>query len=208
MKPTSGPFNIQRLMRALHTYSAMWVLLLLLFFSITGITLNHPGWQSQWGSYQQLQLLSLPPELDLPELPPEPEQQHWYAQELRLWLAQQGVRATEWRYQFDAEDELLELEFKRPAGYAMAVLEFGSGELELEQVFAGYLALANDLHKGRDAGFVWSLLIDLTAICCLLFALSGFYLLLKSQSMRAIGNTLALVGGMAAILIYLISFHT
>ncbi|WP_449360376.1 hypothetical protein [Alishewanella longhuensis] len=36
-------------MRALHTYSAMWVLILLVFFSITGITLNHPTWQSKLG---------------------------------------------------------------------------------------------------------------------------------------------------------------
>lgn len=206
MKPT--PFNLQRLMRALHTYSAMWVLLLLVFFSITGITLNHPNWQSQWGSSQQLQILSLPAALQLAELPEEPEQQHWFAQELRHWLLQQhGVQATEWRYQFDADDAVLELEFKRPAGYAMVVLNVDSGELELEQVFAGYLALANDLHKGRDAGGLWSWLIDITAISCLVFALTGFYLLLKSQSMRAIGNTLALLGGMAGILIYLMSLH-
>ncbi|MEE2023063.1 MULTISPECIES: PepSY-associated TM helix domain-containing protein [Alkalimonas] len=206
MKPS--PFNLQRLMRALHTYSAMWVLLLLLFFSITGITLNHPNWQSQWGSYQRLELLPVPAELQRDAMPEAPDQQHWYAQEVQQWLQQQhGVRATEWRYQFDNDDELLELEFKRPAGYVTALLDFDAAELELEQVFAGYLALANDLHKGRDAGGLWAWLIDITAISCLVFALTGFYLLLKSQSMRAIGNTLALLGGMAAILIYLMSLH-
>ncbi|SEB02914.1 PepSY-associated TM helix domain-containing protein [Alkalimonas amylolytica] len=204
----AGPINLQRLMRMLHTYSAMWVLLLLVFFSITGITLNHPSWQSQWGSYQRLEQLPLPAALRREELPDEPEQQHWYAQQVQQWLQQQhGVQAMEWRYQFDSDDGLLELEFKRPAGYTTALLDLAAAELELEQVFAGYLALANDLHKGRDAGGLWTWLIDLTAISCLVFALTGFYLLLKSQSMRAIGNTLALLGGMAAILIYLMSLH-
>ena len=48
---------LARWMRWLHTYSAMLVLLLLLFFAITGITLNHPELSSSAGkTSQQLQL--------------------------------------------------------------------------------------------------------------------------------------------------------
>ncbi|MDP4536533.1 PepSY-associated TM helix domain-containing protein [Alkalimonas collagenimarina] len=206
MKASS--FNLQRLMRALHTYSAMWVLLLLLFFSITGITLNHPNWHSQWGSYQRMELVALPVSLQLAEWPEQPLQQSLYANEVYRWVQQNfQLKATDWSYQFDEEDELLELEFKRAAGYAMVLVDFTVEEVEIEQSFAGYLALANDLHKGRDAGVLWSWLIDATAVSCLLFSLTGFYLLLKNKSQKSLGNSLALLGGISALLIYMASLH-
>lgn len=204
----ASAFNVQRFMRALHSYSAMWVLLLLLFFSVTGITLNHPNWQSQWGSYQRMELVALPASLQLAKWPEQPLQQALYASDLHRWLQQDfQLKAADWRYQYDAADELLELEFKRPAGYAMVLVDFAAGEVEVEQSFAGYLALANDLHKGRDSGALWSWLIDVTAISCLLFSLTGFYLLLKNKSQKSLGNSLALLGGISALLIYMASLH-
>ncbi|CAM5224046.1 PepSY-associated TM helix domain-containing protein [Alishewanella longhuensis] len=96
------------------------------------------------------------------------------------WLQQQGVKAVSWQPRFEDDEQTLELSFKRPAGYAVALVDFSSAEIELEQQFSGYLALANDLHKGRDAGLLWKWLIDITAIACLLFAITGFYLLFKN----------------------------
>lgn len=208
MKSSPNPYNLQRLMRTLHTYSAMWVLLLLLFFSVTGITLNHPGWQSSWGSYQRLELLALPASLQLAEWPEAPLEQAEYTSDFRRWLQQDfQLKATDWHYHYDEADELLEVEFKRPAGYAVVLVDFAAGEVEIEQSFAGYLALANDLHKGRDSGAMWSWLIDVTAISCLLFSLTGFYLLLKNKTQKSLGNSLALLGGISALLIYMASLH-
>lgn len=194
-----------RLMRALHTYSAMWVLLLLLFFSVTGITLNHPDWQSKWGARQQLQQLPLPEPL---QHWPLTTQQQEYATTLVDWLQRtQGVAGISWQARFDSDEQTLELSFKRPAGFAVALVDFSAAEIELEQQFNGYLALANDLHKGRDSGALWKALIDITAIACLLFALTGFYLLLKMPSKKQLGNALAVLGGVMAVLAYLLAFH-
>jgi len=194
-----------RLMRALHTYSAMWVLLLLLFFSVTGITLNHPDWLSKWGARQQLQQLPLPEPL---QPWPLATQQQEYATTLVEWLkSTQGVAGISWQARFDSDEQTLELSFKRPAGFAVALVDFAAAEIELEQQFNGYLALANDLHKGRDSGALWKALIDITAIACLLFALTGFYLLLKMPSKKQLGNALAVLGGVMAVLAYLLAFH-
>lgn len=193
-----------RFMRALHTYSAMWILLLLLFFSITGITLNHPTWQSRWGAAQNLTVISLPHELgEWPDVRVQSE----YADRVAAWLKQQGVRSVLWQARFEQDEQLLELSFKRPAGYAVAIVDFERGEIELEQQFSGYLALANDLHKGRDVGQAWKWLIDITAIACLVFALTGFYLLLKMPSKKIAGNALAMLGGILAIAAYLVALH-
>lgn len=194
-----------RLMRTLHTYSAMWVLLLLLFFSVTGITLNHPDWQSKWGARQQLQQLPLPEPL---QPWPLATQQQEYATTLVEWLkSTQGVAGISWQARFDSDEQTLELSFNRPAGFAVALVDFATAEIELEQQFNGYLALANDLHKGRDSGVLWKALIDITAIACLLFALTGFYLLLKMPSKKQLGNALAVLGGVMAVLAYLLAFH-
>lgn len=191
-------------MRALHTYSAMWVLLLLVFFSVTGITLNHPTWQSKLGAEQSLVVMALP---DTFQAWPEAAEQADYAAALASWLQQQGVKAVSWQPRFEADEQTLELSFKRPAGFAVALVDFNSAEIELEQQFSGYLALANDLHKGRDAGILWKWLIDITSIACLVFAITGFYLLLKMPSKKSAGNALAVIGGMMALLAYLISLH-
>jgi len=197
-----GAFN--RLMRVAHTYSAMWVLLLLLFFSVTGITLNHPEWQSQLGATQSISVYPLPETL---RTWPTVAEQATYTDALATWLLGQGVKAVSWQSRFDSDEFTLELNFKRPAGYALAIVDFKHQEIELEQKFSGYLALLNDLHKGRDSGLLWRWLIDITAIACLFFALTGFYLLLKMPSKKSIGNGLALLGGMMAVLAYLISLH-
>lgn len=191
-------------MRALHTYSAMWVLLLLVFFSVTGITLNHPTWQSKLGAEQSLAVMALP---DTFQAWPAAAEQADYAAALASWLQQQGVKAVSWQPRFEDDEQTLELSFKRPAGFAVALVDFNSAEIELEQQFSGYLALANDLHKGRDAGILWKWLIDITSIACLVFAITGFYLLLKMPSKKSAGNALAVIGGMMALLAYLISLH-
>lgn len=196
---------IARFMRALHTYSAMWVLILLLFFSVTGITLNHPDWHSKLGATQQLDMLPLPETF---QTWPAEQDQQTYADNLVTWLQDEhGVKAVSWQPRFEESEQLLELSFKRPAGFAVATVDFSATEIELEQQFNGYLALANDLHKGRDAGSAWKWLIDITAIACLIFALTGFYLLLKMPSKKNAGNALALIGGVMALMAYLIALH-
>ena len=64
-----GP-ALAKMMRAIHSYSSMLVLVLLLFFAITGITLNHPDLIiSKAGQVSQQSELELPPYLQLAELP-------------------------------------------------------------------------------------------------------------------------------------------
>ena len=101
----------------------------------------------------------------------------------------------------------LVLDFKRPAGYASVVVDFAANTAELELEFNGYLALLNDLHKGRNAGLSWLLLIDLTAVACIIFALTGFYLMLKQASRRSVGNILAMLGIFISMFAYILSLH-
>ncbi|MDX3772741.1 PepSY-associated TM helix domain-containing protein [Chromatiaceae bacterium AAb-1] len=202
--PAFGKF-----MRLLHTYSSMLVLVLLLFFAITGITLNHPDLlQSKAGQQSRQQTLELPESLRYSVLPEDKKQQDNVARQFYQWLSKEhDVKASVFSYQFETEEGLLELDLKRPAGYASAVIDFNEGIAELEVEFNGYLALLNDLHKGRNAGLSWIVLIDVTAIACIIFAISGFYLILRQTSRRSAGNTFALLGIFLTVFAYIFSLH-
>ena len=58
----------------------------------------------------------------------------------------------------------------------------------------GVVAVLNDLHKGRDTGAVWSVVIDATAILLTLVALTGFALIFFIRRRRVAGLVTAVVG--------------
>lgn len=198
-----------KLMRSLHSYSSMLVLVLLLFFAITGITLNHPDMlHSDAGRLQAQQVVPLPTALRYKSLPGAAAEQAQIAEKFRYWLADAyQLKAAVFSYQFEPDDMLLELDFKRPAGYGAALVDFNSGTVDIEFEFAGYLALINDLHKGRNAGLSWIVLIDFTAAACIVFALTGFYLSVRQPSGRSVGNSLAMLGIFITLFAYILSLH-
>lgn len=203
-----GP-ALNKLMRVIHSYSSMLVLVLLLFFAITGITLNHPDLlYSKAGQLSSQQVLSLPEPLRYNSLPESEPQQAQIAAQFRDWLStEHQVKASVFSYMFEPDDMVLELDFKRPAGYATVIVDFAANTAELELEFNGYLALLNDLHKGRNAGTSWIVLIDVTAIACIIFALTGFWLILKQPSRRSMGNSLAMLGIFISLFAYILSLH-
>ncbi|MDP5134433.1 PepSY-associated TM helix domain-containing protein [Rheinheimera baltica] len=198
-----------KLVRALHSYSSMLVLVLLLFFAITGLTLNHPDvLHSKAGYVSERVILPLPEYLQLSLIPQSEEAQAELAHQFRQWLSTEDhVKASTYKYQFDIAEQLLELDFKRPGGYANVVVDFAAGQADVDKEFSGYLTLLNELHKGRNAGASWIFLIDATALACIVFALTGFYLLLKQPSRRPIGNSLAMLGVFLALFAYILSLH-
>lgn len=201
--------QLSKFMRLLHSYSSMLVLVLLLFFAITGITLNHPDLiYSSAGKQSVQRSIALPAALQYAELPDNAGQQAQIAEQFRNWLRDEHqVKASVFSYLFEPDELLLELDFKRPAGYATAIVDFSSHTAELELEFNGYLALLNDLHKGRNAGTSWIVLIDITALACIIFSLTGFWLILKQPSRRSIGNSLAMLGIFISLFAYILSLH-
>lgn len=199
---------VSKWMRLIHIYSSMLVLLLLLFFAVTGITLNHPEWQSSLGATSEQQQFSLPTALQELTWSDDELEQAVQARRIADWLRQEHqVQGAVFNFNLDLDEQLLELDFKRPAGYSTAVIDLAQGEVELTAEFAGTLALLNDLHKGRYAGQSWKWLIDITAVACVLFGISGFYLLWRQPSRRRSGVNTAIVGIILMLLAYLAALH-
>ena len=62
----------------------------------------------------------------------------------------------------------------------------------MPQTYHGFLAVINDLHKGRDTGPAWSALIDVSAVLMTLISLTGLVLLFYLKLRRVPGLVVTL----------------
>ncbi len=69
-----------------------------------------------------------------------------------------------------------------------------TGEYRLSQVEQGWVAIINDLHKGRDTGPVWSWVIDISAVVLTLISITGLALIFWLRLKRRSGIIIAIIG--------------
>ena len=172
--------------RWLHTYISMFSLLLILFFSATGVTLNHPDWT--FGGVEKQQQFSG----NLPA--------NWnaggkadaltIAEFLRAKHGLHGT-ASDFQYQAGAGG----LSFRAP-GYSADVQFDKSGEYSVSVDAQGALAVANDFHKGRDSGTAWSWVIDVSGVFLVIVALTGLGIMLFLKKVRIASLVSIVLGGL------------
>jgi hypothetical protein len=192
-------------MRWLHIYMSMFGLAAVTFFGVTGLTLNHPDWFLSEMTRQAEIEGTIPRALlnragaaddDDPALQVAKLE---VVETLRNAHQIHGALAD-----FQVDDVECSITFKGP-GYAADVLvDRETGRYELTQSSFGLVAVLNDLHKGRDTGFAWSLLIDVSAIIMTLIALTGLILLFYLKLRRVPGVVIAVVGTIAVIAVFLL----
>ncbi|TVP89725.1 MAG: hypothetical protein EA348_07485 [Pseudomonadaceae bacterium] len=190
-----------------HWVSSAVCLIGMLLFALTGITLNHPNalpastvtkTQSlTLAAAQQNALASLAQTAD--PLQPLPR-------DLRRWL---GRNIGQPISRADAEWEHGEvyLAMPRPGGDAWLVIDIDTGAVEFEHTHRGSVAWLNDLHKGRNTGPVWSLFIDVFAVACVIFTLSGLFILWLHARQRPMVWPLVAAGALIPLLIILLFMH-
>ncbi len=156
-----------------HWISSALSLVGLLAFTVTGITLNHAGSieATPTVTIAHAQLPSaLLPALNGPDEAKQPLPAPVTAFiDKRLGISTSGT--AEW-----SADEIY-LALPRPGGDGWVTLDRRTGAIEAETTDRGWLSRLNDLHKGRDAGPAWKWFIDIFAGACLMFALTGLFLL-------------------------------
>ena len=144
MKPTKQTLNVARL---IHVYVSMALLTLLLFFSVTGITLNHP----EWFSAHQTQVI-------------EKEMTIEHIRDLTIATdnineQQQWTITSEIEKEFsvsllNVEPEVMSGELfysiKKAGKNTTIAVDIETGEAFYEQTHYGWWAVLNDLHKGRN----------------------------------------------------------
>jgi uncharacterized protein len=157
-----------------HWISAAVSLAGLLLFAATGVTLNHAA-QIEATPRTEQRSASLPPPLLVAlgtrgegEAPLPPKVERWLDDELGIALR---GRQGEW----SAEEIYLSL--PSPGADAWLSIDRETGAIEYERTDRGAIAYLNDLHKGRNAGPAWAWFIDVFALACVVFSITGLFLL-------------------------------
>ncbi|WP_205314198.1 PepSY-associated TM helix domain-containing protein [Pedobacter namyangjuensis] len=184
--------------RWLHIYLSMVSFAIVLFFSVTGLTLNHPSWL---GGEEQLNTkdsgnlnvawVNNPDTNKIAKLE--------VVEFLRKKHALKGAVS-----EFRIDEAEITVTLKGPAYAADAFIDRESGKYELSEIKMGVVALMNDLHKGRDSGKGWSWIIDISAVFLIIVSLSGLILLLFIKKKRIAGIATAIIGLIICYLIYVI----
>lgn len=186
-----------------HWISAAVSLAAMLLFSATGVTLNHAGrieaspqvtTRSAVLPADALAALADAPTKGRSPLPAPVVQ--WLRTQ---WRAEAGE--AEW------SDGEAYVSLPRPGGDAWISIDTASGEATWEVTDRGWIAWANDLHKGRNTGPLWGWFIDLFAIACVLFSLTGLLLLWLHGRQRPTTWPLVGLGVLLPLLIVLLFIH-
>lgn len=196
------PFWLRHLHRW-HWISAAISLVGMMLFAVTGIALNHAR-QIEAGPLVTSREGTLPPALLTALAPKDDEKERPLPDAIRDWLSKElsvsvGSRAVEW-----SEQEVY-VSLPRPGGDAWLTIDRAQGAVLYELTNRGWISYLNDLHKGRNAGLVWSLFIDVFAAACLIFCFTGLFLLQMHAARRP--TTWPMVGvGIAVPLAILLLF--
>ena len=184
-----------RISRWLHIYLSMISFAIVLFFSVTGITLNHADYfQAKTTTTQEKGTLK-------PEWVNNKDTnlvaKLTIAEYFRNTFSVKGAVSD-----FRIDDNQVSIAYKGPGYEADAFIDRQSGAFELSQTRTGFVGFINDLHKGRDTGKVWSLVIDIAAILMVLISLTGLILLLFIKKKKISGLILAVVGLVIMYVVY------
>lgn len=199
------------LLRHLHRWhwiSAALCLMGMLLFAVTGITLNHAG-SIQGRAATLTREAVVPPALV--RLLAGDERQERQAKlplpvELSEWIAREIGAATAGR---DAEWSAREiyLALPGPGTDAWITIDRSNGAVLYERTDRGWIAYLNDLHKGRNTGIAWSLFIDLFAVGCIVFCVTGLFLLQLHAQRRPLTWPMVAIGFVAPLLLLMVLVH-
>lgn len=204
--------------RWLHIYISLLGFTALTFFAVTGVTLNHPSWfgvddqrvteytgelRTEWMGAGLASDASEPDPIATADAS-DPVTSSLVAKlEIVEHLrSAHGIRGAVSEFRID-EAELLVL-FKGPGYAADSVIDRKTGSYTITETVMGAVAVINDLHKGRDSGPAWSLLIDVTAVLMVLVSITGIILIFYLRRRRFSGIVTAVVGTILVAIVFVL----
>ena len=183
------------LARWLHTYLSMLGFAILLFFAVTGLTLNH----AEWFDNQQRPVLY---QGTLKKTWVNTPETGGVAKDELVNYFRHTYRTKGALSDFHVDGEQCEVLFKGPGYEADAIIDRETGKYNLTVSPFSLVAVLNDLHKGRDTGKKWSAVIDLSAILMTLVSLTGLTLIFFLNKRRSSGLLLVAIGAMLCCFVY------
>jgi hypothetical protein len=181
--------------RWLHVYLSMVSFVIILFFAVTGLTLNHADWfdgMEQIKKYNGQVIVGWVNVKDTNKIA-----KLEIVESLRNKHHIQGAVSD-----FAIDDNQVSVSFKGPGYSADAFINRDNGVYNLTETRMGIVAVMNDLHTGRDSGKKWLWLIDASAIFLTLVSLTGIVMICFMKRKRLNGVLLAIIGALICYLVY------
>jgi len=182
--------SLQKWSRLIHVYSSMFLLLLVLFFGVTGITLNHPDWTFGFDPSSSTVTGTVPStavqggKIDLLSL----------SEYLRH---ETGVRGDVDTFGLDATTGYIT--YRGPGYAADLTIDVKADTYKLSVEKQGLLGVMNDLHKGRSTSALWGHVIDIAGAILVIIAIAGLLLQLALRRRRTATVVVAAIGGAMAM---------
>lgn len=194
-RPARKPFDkgaFYRLCRMLHAYLSAFAFLALIFFSATGLLLDHPEWMQGRGKETDTKLA----------LPAAVVTQAKTLKDPTAYLAGEvSKRATlvgSYR-NGELDDGQANLRFEGVKGASTVMVDLATGQADVSTEHATALTVIGDLHRGKNASIPWRAVIDISAVLVLALSLIG-YVLFFSLRFR-LRTSLVLTGVSLAVLL-------
>ncbi len=183
--------RLLKVSRITHLDLTLFGLVLILFFAATGFMLNHEDW------FLPAEPRTRTAEGALPTAALNPVDKFEVAEALRREFRVAGAVNS-----FQADEDVVEVEFLRPGERAVAEVRRESGQAVVTFETRGWAGVATDLHKGKSAGRAWGLLIDGVCVLLLVIAATGLVLWSSLRSRGKWGAVIVLVGAGLATAVY------
>jgi hypothetical protein len=168
----------------------------LLFFALTGLTLNH---QELFSGQQRTSQYKGSVDPKWLQAGSEGVSKLEIVEHLRKTHHITGAVGD-----FRVEDAECEVSFKGPGYTADAIIDRSTGKYDVTESRMGFVAILNDLHKGRDSGKPWGVVVDLSAILLTLVSLTGLILIFFLFKRRTSGLLVLAAGALLWYLAYAI----
>lgn len=189
--------------RQWHWISSAISLVGLLLFAVTGITLNRADLIK---SHAEVTHWEKPLPADLPTLTAEQQAEKKLPPSWRAWLsAQSDYRIAHYRQEW--EDGEIYIAMPSAGSDAWLSIDTESKIVTFEERHRGTIAVLNDLHKGRNTGEVWRWFIDIFALACIIFSVTGLFLLMYYQKQRKTTWVVACTGLVIPVVLILLFIH-
>jgi hypothetical protein len=184
--------RLLKLAHLAHLYLTLTGLALILFFAITGFMLNHEDWFLDRTHEREVKGV-------IPLVLLEPLDRLAVVELLRK---DHGVVGALTQFK-DEPGTDLELVFQRPGQHIVVEVLREDGEATIRFTGGGSLAeVMTDLHKGKTAGSVWGVLIDVVCGLLVLVSITGLILWWSLKSRGHYGALFILAGAVAAAAVY------
>jgi len=183
--------KVLHLSRTLHIYLTMLGVFAMLLFGITGFTIDHEDWFNATTA-QVTETTGQTPAAMVAQ-----KDGLQMVENLRTTYHISGAMTA-----FEELDDKFSVGFKDPGQIWEIEIDKPSGQTRVHLETYNFVALINNLHRGRYAGGSWRWVIDLAAILIVLACVTGFVLWLALPKRRQFGIMVLALGTLGTLLVF------